>query len=96
MVKVIEYDKDKNEKLLAERGICFDDIIPLLQMGDVIDDISHPDKKKYPKQRIFFIECKGYIYAVPYVDERKRIFLKTIYPSRKAKKKYIGERDEKE
>ena len=38
---------------------------------------------------IFNIE--GYIYLVPYRETEDEIFLKTIIPSRKATKEYLGE-----
>jgi len=93
-MKSIEFDRDKNEWLLKERGICFDDIIPLVIDEEIIEDIPHPNKNKYPKQRIMFLEFGGYIYAVPYVEDTKKIFLKTIYPSRKAQKLFGGEDEE--
>ncbi|PJC46521.1 MAG: hypothetical protein CO036_02400 [Candidatus Omnitrophica bacterium CG_4_9_14_0_2_um_filter_43_12] len=33
---------------------------------------------------------KGYIWVVPYVEEKDYIFLKTLYPSRKFTKFYRG------
>jgi hypothetical protein len=32
-----------------------------------------------------------YVYLVPFVEDEKLIFLKTIIPSRKATKEYLGE-----
>lgn len=40
---------------------------------------------------MYVIEIDSYIYLVPFVNE-KIIFLKTIFPSRKATKKYLNER----
>lgn len=37
---------------------------------------------------------EGYAYLVPFVESEAEIFLKTIIPSRKATKQYIGESDE--
>ena len=34
------------------------------------------------------------LYLVPFVESEEEIFLKTIIPSRKATKQYIGESDE--
>jgi len=36
-----------------------------------------------------------YVYLVPFVESEKEIFLKTIIPSRKATKEYLGESDER-
>jgi len=60
-----------------------------IQQGDLLDDLSHPDKDKYPNQRVFVINVEGYAHLVPYVENEDEIFLKTIIPSRKATKKYL-------
>jgi hypothetical protein len=53
--------------------------------------IEHPNQEKYPSQRIFIIEISQYVYLVPFVESDEEIFLKTIIPSRKLKKKYLGD-----
>ena len=82
------YNYEKNELLKKERGIGFEDVILSLENGDLHDDISHPNKEKYPNQDIFiiFIRIKDYVYLVPYVENKDEIFLKTIIPSRKMNK----------
>ena len=74
----------------SQRDISFEDIILALENGYLLDDIEHPNKEKYPNQNIFIIlvEIKNYVYLVPYVEDNKTIFLKTIIPSRKMNKKY--------
>ena len=81
------YNYEKNELLKKERGIGFEDVILSLENGDLLDDISHPNKEKYPNQDIF-IRIKDYVYLVPYVETDDEIFLKTIIPSKKMNKKY--------
>jgi hypothetical protein len=51
--------------------------------------INHPNKKKYPKQKMFVLQIKNYAYLVPFVEDREKVFLKTIIPSRKATKEYL-------
>ena len=46
--------------------------------------------KKYPNQKILIIDVDGYAYLVPCVIDKNEYFLKTIIPSRKATKKYLG------
>jgi len=84
------YSYEKNELLKKERNISFEDVILSLENGDLLDDISHPNKEKYHNQDIFiiFIRIKDYVYLVPYVETDDEIFLKTIIPSRKMNKKY--------
>jgi hypothetical protein len=37
------------------------------------------------------VEINGYAYLVPFVQDKNKIFLKTIIPSRKAQKQYLGD-----
>ncbi len=89
-MKPINWNSTKNQQLIAERGISFEDIVFYLQQGQLLDDIVHPNRNKYPEQRIFVISVDGYVHLVPYVENRKEIFLKTVIPSRKATKQYLG------
>ena len=74
---------------MYERSISFEDIVFSIQQGDILDDLCHPNKDKYPCQRVFVINVEGYAHLVPYVENEDEIFLKTIIPSRKATKKYL-------
>ena len=90
-MKQINWNSAKNQQLITERGVSFEDIVFYLQQGALLDDIEHPNSDKYPNQRVFVINIDNYAYLVPYVENRKEIFLKTIIPSRKATKLYLGE-----
>jgi len=90
-MKPINWNSTKNQQLISERGISFEDIVFYLQQGAPLDDIEHPNSGKYPNQRVFVINIDGYAYLVPYAEDRKEIFLKTVIPSRKATKLYLGE-----
>jgi len=89
-MKSINWNSTKNQQLISERGISFEDIVFYLQQGALLDDMEHPNSDKYPNQRVFVINIDGYAYLVPYVENRKEIFLKTVIPSRKATKVYLG------
>lgn len=88
--KSIRYSLEKNELLKKDRGIGFEDIILSIEDGNLLDDLEHPNKNKYPNQNVFIIlvRIKDYVYYVPYVEDENEIFLKTIIPSRKLNKKY--------
>ncbi|HBF24629.1 MAG TPA: hypothetical protein DDW43_03835 [Nitrosomonas sp.] len=58
--------------------------------GGLLDDIIHPNTTDYPNQRIFVIQIHDYVYLVPYVENQDEIFLKTIIPSRKFTRIYLG------
>ena len=88
-MKLINWNKEKNEWLKLNRNICFEDILFYLDNDLVIDDIEHPNKEKFLNQRIMVFDINEYIYLVPYVESKNEIFLKTIIPSRKATKSYL-------
>ncbi len=62
----------------------------------LLDVIEHPNKSIYSNQNIFIVNIDNYIYLVPFVEDDEIVFLKTIIPSRKMTKKYLGEKDENE
>ena len=86
-----DWNPDKNEWLKKNRNISFEQIIFHLSRGDVWMMADHPDQKKYPAQRIYFVVVENYVYLVPHIIEKDYIFLKTIIPSRKATKDYFKE-----
>ena len=92
MSKVFNWNNEKNQQLIAERDVSFEDIVYYIQQGQLLDDLENPNQEKYPDQRIFIVEVDSYAYLVPYVENDEEIFLKTIIPSRKATKQYIGEK----
>jgi uncharacterized DUF497 family protein len=93
-VKYFTWDDAKNEKLKADRGIGFEEIIFLIERGDVLDVLEHPNQERYGGQRIFVVQRDDYVYLVPFVEDDKLVFLKTIIPSRKATKHYLGKEAE--
>jgi hypothetical protein len=87
-VKRIEWNPAKGAQLQVERGICFEDVVDILEQAQYIDRINHPNQKQYPNQEIFLVEIRGYMYAVPFVEDDEKIFLKTIFATRKYTKRY--------
>jgi uncharacterized DUF497 family protein len=88
-MKFITWNKQKNKWLKQNRGICFEDILFYIDNDFLIDDVEHPNQKKYADQRMMVFYINEYIYLVPYVEDEDEIFLKTIIPSRKATKNYL-------
>lgn len=89
-MKYVDWDADKNEKLKKERGISFEEILSLMQENQILEVIDHPNQKSYPNQKIFLVIIDDYVYMVPFVEDEKKYFLKTIIPSRKFTKQYIN------
>jgi uncharacterized DUF497 family protein len=90
-VKIYDWDEAKNETLLSERGISFEDIVFHILQGDEVDLFEHPNQAKYPGQRISVVIVDDYAYLVPHIESETTIFLKTIIPSRKATTRYLGD-----
>jgi uncharacterized DUF497 family protein len=89
-LKYFTWDAEKNKTLKAQRGVSFDEIVFHIERGDILDILEHPNQERYEEQRIFVVEREDYAYLVPFVEEQEQVVLKTIIPSRKATKKYLG------
>ncbi|MDD2679613.1 MAG: toxin [Candidatus Omnitrophica bacterium] len=81
LVKEIRWNKLKSIHLKFTRGVSFEEIV----RAKFLDLHDHPKRNN---QKILVYEYKGYAWAVPFVLENARAFLKTLYPSRKFRKLY--------
>lgn len=90
-VRTFSWNSEKNDLLKAERGISFEEIVLNIQLGNEVDVFEHPNQERYPGQKISVVIVEGYAYLVPFVENEEEIFLKTIIPSRKATKQYVGD-----
>jgi len=88
-MKSFNWDDNKNKKLINERGVSFEEVVFCIEKGYILDKIEHPNQKKYKGQKMFVIQIDTYVYLVPFVENGKEVFLKTIIPSRKATKFYL-------
>ena len=77
------WNNDKNEWLKTHRGVCFEQVVLLMERGDMLDVIEHPSQDEYSGQKIAVVKIDDYAYLVPYVNDRDKIVLKTLIPSRK-------------
>ena len=91
-MNIFSWDNEKNELLKDNRGVCFEQVVLLMERGKVLDTIEHPNQGGYPGQKIAVVMINAYAYLVPYVEQNGKIFLKTIIPSRKATNKYVREK----
>jgi hypothetical protein len=88
-MKILNWSEEKNTILKNERDMSFEEILIAINEGGLLDILEHPNKKKYPNEKIFVIEVNCYVYLVPFAENNNEIFLKTIIPSRKATKQYL-------
>ncbi len=95
-MKYFAWDDAKNAKLRKERGIGFEDVVFHIERGDLFDVLEHSNPARYAGQRIFVVRREDYVYLVPFVEDEHTVFLKTIIPSRKATKQYLGEESDDE
>ena len=89
-MKYFDWDEKKNRFLKKSRGTGFEDVLLALKENRLLTIIRHPNIKKYSNQKVLIVEIDGYAYLVPFVEDEQKIFLKTIFPSRKYTKRYIG------
>jgi hypothetical protein len=84
------WNHENNQRLKEERGIGFEQVVMHIEKGDILDILNHPNEKRYPHQQLLVIEINAYAYLVPFVEDENGRFLKTIIPSRKATREYLG------
>ncbi len=91
-MKYFSWNTDKNKLLQNERNISFEEVVYFIEKGWLLDIVEHPNQDKYSGQRIFVVNINNYVYLIPFVETEKEVFLKTIIPSRKATKDYLGDK----
>lgn len=89
-MKPFRWSADKNEWLKAERGISFEEVVLAVEEGGLQDIMVHPNQRRYAGQVVLVVAYRSYVYLVPSIEEREHYFLKTIIPSRKATRDYLG------
>lgn len=90
-MKYFDWDDDKNDWLIKNRGISFETCEMYILAGKILDVIDN--NSPYEHQKVFIIEVEGYAYRVPFVVDNEKIFFKTAYPSRVDTKKYLLDND---
>ncbi len=94
-MKPFRWSPEKNEQLMRERTVSFEQMVVAIEGGGLLDLLAHPNPAKYPNQKILVVATDGYAYLVPFVEQVDHYFLKTVIPSRKATRDYLnqGEHD---
>ncbi len=89
-MKPFRWDPDKNERPKTERDISFEEIVLAIEEGGLKDLFVHPNQRRYPGQIVLVVAYRDYVYLVPSVEENTHYCLKTIIPSRKPTRDYLG------
>ena len=89
MTNAYDWNVEKNQLLISQRNISFEQIVQCIDEGRLLDIVDHPNKPMRSNQQIFVIEFNDYCYLVPFVRKENEYFLKTIIPSRKHTKIYL-------
>ena len=89
-MKPFRWSAEKNERLKLERDISFEEIVLAVEEGGLRDIVVHPNQRRYPGQVVLVVAYRDYVFLVPSVEEGTHYFLKTIIPSRKATRDYLG------
>ena len=84
-----DWSEEKNEKLKEERDVSFEEIADAVNGGGLVETIDNPNQVKHSGQKLMVVKIGGYIYLVPFVMQGETFFLKTVFPSQKATKKYL-------
>ena len=83
------WNTEKNLLLKKECSLSFEQIVSHIESGDLLDIVEHQNQEKFSHQKILIVQIEDYVIAVPFVENSKERFLKTIIPSRKLTKKYL-------
>lgn len=94
-MKFFDWNEDKNKKLKKERSVSFEEVLVAVSEGKVLDIYEHPNQDKYKNQKILIVEINNYAYLVPIVEDKQKIFLKTIIPNSRATRKYLLKKEQK-
>jgi len=90
ILKPFRWNSEKSELLRVTCGIGFERIVLAIESSGLLDVLAHPNVVQYPRQKMLVVAVKGYAYFVPAVEEDDYVFLKTIFPSRRATRDYLG------
>lgn len=88
--KRFAWNETKDLWLRTTRGIGFEDVVRAIRAGDLLDVAVRTGPSRHAGQRILVIRFAGYAWLVPFVEDGREFFLKTIIPSRKATRIYLS------
>lgn len=91
--KKFSFNPEKDSKVVGERKLSFQDIINAIMDNKALAFVPHPNQDKYPNQKVIYVEIEEEVYVVPCVEDKDTLFLKTLFPSRKARQLFLSEKN---
>ena len=81
---------EKNQ-LIEQRDVSFETVVSAMEQGTLLDVLVHPNQDRHPGQYIHVVTIQAYVHLVPFVIQPHGTrFLKTLIPSRKARRNTAG------
>ncbi len=59
-MKFFDWNEDKNNLLKETRNISFEEIVLSILNEKLLEVVAHPNKEKYPNQKMFVVEIRDY------------------------------------
>ena len=75
----------------GRRGVGFDECVKAIEAGRILGIFPNPSRN-HQGQQMFVLDIDDYAYCVPFVETETRVFLKTVYPSRRFTALYLRRR----
>jgi len=95
-MKFLVWDEAQNATRRKARGVVFEDAVFHIERGDLLDILEYPHADRHPDQRVLVVRQDRQVYLVPFSEDDHSVFLKTIIPTRKATKQYLGGKTDNE
>ena len=73
----MRWSTEKSELLHAQRGVRFEEVAALIDVGQDLVVVQHPGRAH---QRLLLVRLRGYVHVVPFVLNDTEMRLKTIFP----------------
>jgi uncharacterized DUF497 family protein len=86
--KYFVWSKLKDEKLVKERNVSFEQAVFCIRNGGLLAVIDNPSFA-HKEHRCFIVNINNYCYIVPFIVTEDLTILKSIIPSRKETRKYL-------
>jgi uncharacterized DUF497 family protein len=54
-MNIFRWDNEKNELLKKTRGVCFEQVVLLMERGKVLDIMEHPNQKSIRGRKLLWL-----------------------------------------